>query len=68
VTSGSCAVTTYIGKIFIMNITHVIYQFNRDSYTEYDDICENSINLSNHANNVGLVTKTVKNHNISFKS
>ena len=47
---------------------HVIYQFNRDSYTEYDDICENSINLSNHENNVGLVTKTVKNHNISLKS
>ena len=59
-TSSSGAVATYIGKIFHNEYAHVIYQFNRNFYTEYDDICENSTNLSNHVNNVELVTKTEK--------
>jgi len=68
VTSGSVAVTTYIGKIFIINYAHVIYRFNRDFNGECDCICKNLINVSNHANNVEFVTKIIKNHNISFKS
>ena len=67
-TSGSDAVTTFIGKFFIMNYVHVIYQFNRDFTGECDCVCKNFINLSNHANNVEFVTKIMKNHNISFKS
>ena len=32
----------------------------------YDGICKTFINLINHANNAELVTKNVKNNNISF--